>query len=189
MKRAITATAAGLALALGLGGCLTDAGQKETAGGLIGAALRRTRRFANRRRDGQLVAVGAGAVLGALMGSEVGRSLDKADELHAARNYQQALETAPTGTNLDLGESGHRAQRNPHADAHLPERNRPVLPRIPADRDHRRADRGSLWASLPRGRRRLENRQRLNAARRHREFDPRGGRGLWRPGAGRSARP
>ena len=111
MKRAITATAAGLALALGLGGCLTDSGQKETAGGLIGAALGGIAGSQIGDGDGQLVAVGVGAVLGALMGSEVGRSLDKADELHAARNYQQALETAPTGQtstweNPDTGHSG-----------------------------------------------------------------------------------
>ncbi|MHA1114480.1 MAG: RT0821/Lpp0805 family surface protein, partial [Alphaproteobacteria bacterium] len=60
---------------------------------------------------GKLVAVAAGTMLGALLGSEIGRSLDKADQAHANRTTQQSLESAPTGkpsrwVNPDSGHSG-----------------------------------------------------------------------------------
>ena len=46
---------------------------------------------------GQLIALGAGTLLGALLGTEVGKSLDKADRLYASRTTHQTLEYAPTG--------------------------------------------------------------------------------------------
>lgn len=57
------------------------------------------------------MAVAAGTMLGALLGSEIGRSLDKADQAHAQRTTQQALETAPAGStsiwhNPDSGHTG-----------------------------------------------------------------------------------
>lgn len=123
MKRSISGTAAALGLTLALGGCLGDAGQKETAGGLLGAAIGGLAGSQIGDGTGQLVAVGVGAVLGAMMGSEVGRSLDKADQLHAAQNYQQTLETAPTGqtsewVNPDTGHSGtHTPTRTYQSDS------------------------------------------------------------------------
>lgn len=123
MKRSISGTAAALGLTLALGGCLGDAGQKETAGGLIGAAIGGLAGSQIGDGTGQLVAVGAGAVLGAMMGSEIGRSLDKADQLYAAQNYQQTLETAPTGqtsewVNPDTGHSGtHTPTRTYRSDS------------------------------------------------------------------------
>lgn len=123
MKRSISGTAAALGLTLALGGCLGDAGQKETAGGLLGAAIGGLAGSQIGDGTGQLVAVGVGAVLGAMMGSEVGRSLDKADQLHAAQNYQQTLETAPTGqtsewVNPDTGHSGtHTPTRTYRSDS------------------------------------------------------------------------
>ena len=61
--------------------------------------------------SGQLVAVGAGVLLGGLLGSEVGRSLDKADQAYAAQTYNQTLENAPVGqtntwVNPDSGNEG-----------------------------------------------------------------------------------
>ena len=93
-----------------LGACF-DTGQKEMAGTMIGAGLGGLAGSQIGDGTGQLAAVGAGALLGAMLGGEVGRSLDKADELYAAQNYQQALETASTGTtttwvNPDTGHSG-----------------------------------------------------------------------------------
>ena len=123
MKRSISGTAAALGLTLALGGCLGDAGQKETAGGLLGAAIGGLAGSQIGDGTGQLVAVGAGAVLGAMMGSEIGRSLDKADQLYAAQNYQQTLETAPTGqtsewVNPDTGHSGtHTPTRTYRSDS------------------------------------------------------------------------
>ena len=50
-------------------------------------------------------------LLGALLGSEVGRSLDKADQAYAAQSYQNTLEATPTGetttwVNPDSGNGG-----------------------------------------------------------------------------------
>ena len=39
-----------------------------------------------------------GALVGALLGTEAGKSLDKADRLYASRTTHQTLEYAPTGT-------------------------------------------------------------------------------------------
>ena len=60
---------------------------------------------------GNKVAIVAGTLLGAILGSEVGRSLDKADQAHASRTTQSSLESAPTGkpsrwVNPDSGHSG-----------------------------------------------------------------------------------
>ena len=53
----------------------------------------------------------AGTLLGALVGSEVGRSLDKADKLAMGRTTQTTLESQPSGTtstwsNPDSGNRG-----------------------------------------------------------------------------------
>ncbi len=59
---------------------------------------------------GQLVAVGVGTLLGALAGSELGKSLDRADQMYANRAIQQSYE-APVGetvswANPESGNSG-----------------------------------------------------------------------------------
>jgi len=61
--------------------------------------------------SGQLAATALGTLLGGYAGSQVGRSLDRADRLHAERTAQSSLERAPSGrtsgwTNPDSGHSG-----------------------------------------------------------------------------------
>jgi surface antigen len=94
-----------------LGACVQDRGNKEVAGTLVGAAAGGLIGSQIGGGSGQLVAVGAGVLLGGLLGSEVGRSLDKADQAYAAQTYQQTLEYAPTGqtntwVNPDSGNEG-----------------------------------------------------------------------------------
>ena len=93
----LAATAAAM---LALGGCVSG-GQKEIAGTLLGAV---------------------GTLLGAMIGGEIGRSLDKADKLYAAQTAQATLETAPTGAtnewvNPDSGHSGTYTPTNTYQTA------------------------------------------------------------------------
>jgi surface antigen len=93
--------------ALVLSAC-ADAGPKTAvgavggaaAGGLIGAAA-----------GGGTEGIIGGALLGGLLGGAIGNALDQRDREHAARTYQQSLETSRTGTtstwhNPDSGHSG-----------------------------------------------------------------------------------
>ncbi|MDP6951732.1 MAG: RT0821/Lpp0805 family surface protein [Alphaproteobacteria bacterium] len=94
-----------------LGACVQGKGDKEVAGTLIGAAAGGLIGSQIGSGSGQLVAVGAGVLLGGLLGSEVGRSLDKADQAYAAQTYNQTLEHAPVGqtntwVNPDSGNEG-----------------------------------------------------------------------------------
>lgn len=98
------------AMTLSLAACETMGGPKQTGGTLLGgiggAAL--GSQFGG--GSGKVVAVAAGTLLGALIGSEVGRSLDKADLEYANRANAQAT-TAPIGApirwnNPQSGNSG-----------------------------------------------------------------------------------
>ncbi|SVB79216.1 uncharacterized protein METZ01_LOCUS232070, partial [marine metagenome] len=84
-------------LAVLLSACMRDLGPKEGLGGVIGAAVGGIAGAQVGDGTGQLVAVGAGVLLGALVGSEIGQSLDKADQLYAAEAYKESIETTPTG--------------------------------------------------------------------------------------------
>jgi surface antigen len=100
-------------LAFGLGACAADIEQrpKETIGtvlGAIGGGLAGAQ-FGGGR--GQLVTTAAGTLLGAWLGSEIGRSLDRADRAYAEQATYEALERNPTGTastwhNPDTGTVG-----------------------------------------------------------------------------------
>ena len=99
------------AAALSLGACVSDQGNKQTLGTLIGAGLGGLAGSQIGSGTGQLAAVGAGVLLGGLLGNSVGKSLDKADIAYAERNAQQSLEYQPTGAisswvNPDSGNSG-----------------------------------------------------------------------------------
>ena len=99
------------AAALSLGACVSDQGNKQTVGTLIGAGLGGLAGSQIGSGTGQLAAVGAGVLLGGLLGNEVGKSLDKADIAYAERNAQETLEYQPTGeisswVNPDSGNSG-----------------------------------------------------------------------------------
>ncbi len=106
-----TSTAIALAAMISLSACVTDQGQKQTLGTLIGAGLGGLAGSQIGSGSGQLAAVGAGVLLGGLLGSEVGKSLDKADQAYAAQTYQDSLESTPTGqttswVNPDSGNQG-----------------------------------------------------------------------------------
>ncbi len=73
------------------------------AGGLLGAQFG--------KGTGQLVAAGLGAVAGGFIGSSIGKSLDEHDKMMAERTSQKALESTPSGSqvewnNPDSGNSG-----------------------------------------------------------------------------------
>ena len=84
---------------------------KQTAGTLIGAGLGGLLGSQIGSGKGQMVAVGLGVLGGAWLGSETGKSLDKADKTEAGKNAQNTLEYNPSGqsstwSNPDSGNSG-----------------------------------------------------------------------------------
>ena len=98
-------------IALALVGCTSNAGEKESAGTLLGALAGGLAGSQVGKGRGKLVATGVGTFLGAMLGSEIGRSLDRADRLAMQRTTQQTLEKAPVGKtstwkNPDSGNQG-----------------------------------------------------------------------------------
>ena len=84
---------------------------KQTGGTLLGAGLGALAGSQIGGGKGQLAAVAIGALGGAWLGSEVGKSLDKADRMYAERSAQSALETGRSGQtsswrNPDSGHAG-----------------------------------------------------------------------------------
>ena len=107
---ASVALAAALAAATTLGGC-ADTGPKQTGGTLLGAGLGALAGSQIGGGTGAMAAVAIGALGGAFLGSEVGKSLDRADRTHMANSSQTALERTPSGQttawrNPDSGTSG-----------------------------------------------------------------------------------
>ena len=118
----LKSTAIALAAMLSLSACVTDQGEKQTLGTLIGAGLGGLAGSQIGSGTGQLAAVGAGVLLGGLLGSEIGKSLDKADQANLERNAQNTLETAPSGVssswvNPDSGNSGSLTPTKTYATA------------------------------------------------------------------------
>jgi surface antigen len=104
----------GIVLAsLGLAGCQTSRDQsvnKQQMGTLGGAVVGGILASNVGSGSGQLWATGAGVLLGALVGSEIGASLDRADMIYAEKAVQQA-HTSPIGetiswNNPDSGNAG-----------------------------------------------------------------------------------
>ena len=100
-----------LAASISLAACATDTGQKEGSGTLIGAGLGGLAGSQIGSGSGKLAAVGVGVLLGGLLGRSIGKSLDRADQAHAAEAAQYSLEHERTGTatswsNPDSGHSG-----------------------------------------------------------------------------------
>ncbi len=110
---------------LGLSACQQQ-GPKQTMGTLGGAAVGGLAGSQIGKGKGQLVAVGAGVLLGALLGGEIGKSLDKADQAYAAQTTNQALENNPTGqqsswSNPDSGNHGEiKPTRTTYSDSGQP---------------------------------------------------------------------
>ena len=99
-----------VALTLALASCQGQ-GPKQTGGTLLGAGLGALAGSQIGGGKGQLAAVAIGTLAGAWMGSEVGKSLDRADQLHMRQNSQSALETnrsnqTSSWQNPDSGHSG-----------------------------------------------------------------------------------
>jgi len=65
-------------------------------GSILGAAT--GYQFGNGK--GQLVAVGVGTLLGALIGSDVGRAMDERDYAYATGSFGQAMDTVPSCTTI-----------------------------------------------------------------------------------------
>ncbi len=88
---------------------------KQTGGTLIGAGLGALAGSQLGSGKGQLAAVAIGALGGAWLGSEAGKSLDKADRLYAERTAQSALETGRSGqtTTWRNPDSGHTGTVTP----------------------------------------------------------------------------
>ena len=97
--------------ALGLSLAACEGLQKEQLGALFGGAAGAVVGAQFGDGKGQLAAVAAGALLGAIAGSEIGKSLDRADQLYMQQTAQRSLETSPAGStatweNPDNGHSG-----------------------------------------------------------------------------------
>lgn len=110
MRKTFIALTAALALPLGACANMQD-NPKQTGGTLAGAGLGALAGSQIGSGTGQLAAVAIGALTGAWAGSEIGKSLDKADKMYAQRTTQNALEYNRTGQtsswrNPDSGHSG-----------------------------------------------------------------------------------
>ncbi|MDA1089278.1 MAG: RT0821/Lpp0805 family surface protein [Proteobacteria bacterium] len=84
---------------------------KQTGGTLLGAGLGALVGSQIGSGKGQMAAIAIGALAGAWGGSEIGKSLDKADKAYAQRTAQDSLEYAQVGQtkewrNPDSGHSG-----------------------------------------------------------------------------------
>ena len=99
-------------LAVSLGACQNmQDNPKQSVGTLLGAGLGALAGSQVGSGKGQLAAVAIGALGGAWLGSEAGKSLDKADRVYAERNAQKSLEYSQVGqtstwSNPDSGHSG-----------------------------------------------------------------------------------
>lgn len=105
------AIAALIVAAFAVSACQTGAGPKQTVGGVGGAVLGGLLGSQIGGGSGRLWATGAGAVIGALVGSEIGRGLDEVDKMRMERTTQAALEHTETGAtstwrNPDSGNAG-----------------------------------------------------------------------------------
>ena len=87
-------------LVLAAAGCAqSDYGPKQTFGGLSGAALGGLLGAQFGSGEGRLVTTGAGVLLGALVGSEIGRSMDHVDRMRANEAVTRSY-SAPLGETI-----------------------------------------------------------------------------------------
>ncbi len=94
-------------LSVALMGCQMN---KQTGGGLLGAGLGGWAGSQIGGGRGQLAATAGGALLGLLIGSSIGQSLDRIDQMSAARTTQVALERAPVGRTVSWSNPDQRRQ-------------------------------------------------------------------------------
>lgn len=113
-KKVMVAMVIGLMLA----GCAnSDYGPKQTMGGLTGAALGGLLGAQFGSGDARAVYTGVGVLIGALIGSEAGRSMDKVDRMRANEAVVQA-HTKPLGETITWNnpETGNRGSVTPVRD-------------------------------------------------------------------------
>ncbi|AEP09130.1 RT0821/Lpp0805 family surface protein [Micavibrio aeruginosavorus] len=108
--------------ALGLAGCQTTGGQKQTWGTGLGALAGGLAGSQVGSGSGRLWATGAGVLLGGLLGSEIGASLDKADMAYAQQAQNSAMTSKVgetiTWNNPQSGNSGtYTATRDGYSDS------------------------------------------------------------------------
>jgi len=110
-------TALALAGALSLSACSQNAGGKETAGTLLGAAGGALLGAQVGDGTGQVLAAIGGGLLGAYLGNQVGQSLDRADQAYASQAEAQA-HNAPVGETITWNnpESGNYGSYTPVRD-------------------------------------------------------------------------
>ena len=111
-------------ITLFVGGCATamQTKPKETLGKIFGAGLGALTGSQIGSGKGQMAAVAVGALAGAWMGGEIGKSLDAADKLMMDRTTQQSLEYSKSGTqsswrNPDSGNAGSVIPAKPYKKA------------------------------------------------------------------------
>jgi surface antigen len=106
------AAAATLALAACAG---SGYGNKQVAGGLLGAAGGAVLGSQVGSGNGRLAATAIGTLLGAVAGSSIGQGLDRTDRAYAADAQQAALEQAPVGQTITWNnpDSGHSGEVTP----------------------------------------------------------------------------
>ncbi len=93
-------TLAAAMIALMAVGCAESGyGPKRTVGGLAGAALGGLLGAQFGSGAGQLAATGAGVLIGGLIGSEIGRSMDEVDRIKANEAVNRA-HSAPVGETI-----------------------------------------------------------------------------------------
>jgi len=124
------------------------AGPKQSVGTLGGAVAGGLLGSQAGGGSGRLWATGAGVLLGAIAGSEIGKSLDRADRAYMAQTTYRALESAP---------SGHPARWiNPEygplwfcRSAAGLSAGRAAMSRIHPDDQCRRKSRAGIWNGVP----------------------------------------
>jgi surface antigen len=101
--------AAALATLLLAGCASSEYGGKQTVGTLAGAGAGGLLGAQVGKGKVRLASTAAGTLLGAFLGNEIGKSLDRADRLHASRAQYQALEYTPAGASTQWRnpDSGH----------------------------------------------------------------------------------
>lgn len=99
-----------------LSGCAPHAsGPREQTGTIIGAGTGALLGAQVGSGRGRLVAVAIGTLAGALLGQDIGRTLDRADQIAMQQNAQYALEHAPTQSSTPWRnpDSGNRGEITP----------------------------------------------------------------------------
>ena len=96
---------------------IAESGSKETIAMFLGAALGGWGGSQIGKGRGQLAATGAGVLVGALIGRNLGLSLDRVDQIYATRNRHHSLEYSKSGDrsgwrNPDTGNYGNTTPLN-----------------------------------------------------------------------------